>query len=63
MIKRSIRYFALALSLVAFTSASQNLSAQSSCSDSNSCVVTGGDPEPMSSTRIILLILQTVLLP
>lgn len=59
MIQRSFRYLALALSLVAFASATQTASAQ--CSDS--CVVTGTDPEPMSTTQIILLILQTVILP
>jgi hypothetical protein len=63
VIKRSIRYLALALSLVAFTSATQSASAQSTCAATNSCVVGGGDPEPMSTTRIILLILHTVLLP
>jgi len=55
VIKRSIRYMVLALSLVALTSATHSASAQS--------VVGGGDPEPMSTTRIILLILSTVLLP
>ena len=59
VIKRSVRYLALALSLVAFTSATQTASAQ--CTDS--CVVTGTDPEPMGNAQIILLILKIVLLP
>jgi len=63
VIKRSVRYLALALSLVAFSSATQIASAQSSCSDPSSCVVTGGDPEPMSRVGVILLILKVVLLP
>ena len=55
MIKRSICYFALALSLAAPIVATPTAFAQS--------VVTGADPEPMSSVRVILLILKVVVLP
>jgi hypothetical protein len=62
MIKRSIRYFALVLTLLAFTSTVQRASAQSSCTDP-SCATGGSDPEPMSQYKLILTILATVVLP
>ena len=62
MIKWSIRYIALTLTLLAFTSAVQTASAQSSCSDP-SCVVTGSNPEPMGEYQLILSVLATVVLP
>lgn len=60
MIKRSFRYLALVLTLLAFTSTVRTASAQSSCTDASSCVVTGGNPEPMGMVQIILTILSTV---
>ena len=63
MINRTFRYIALALTLAAFTSTVQNASAQSSCSDSNSCVVGGGDPEPMGVYQTILIVFATTFLP
>ena len=63
MIKRNFRYIALAVTLAAFTSTLQNASAQSSCADSNSCVVGGGDPQPMSMFQTILIVLATTFVP
>jgi hypothetical protein len=62
VINRSIRYFALAMTLLAFTSTVQKASAQSGCQDP-SCVVGGGDPEPMGEYKMILSALATVVLP
>ena len=62
MIKRSIRYFALVVTLLAFTSTVQRASAQSGCTDP-SCVVGGGDPEPMDQFHLILSVVATVVLP
>lgn len=59
MIKQSFRYIALALTLLAFTSTVQTASAQSSC-PTGTCVVTGGDPEPMGVVQVILLVLSTL---
>ena len=64
VIKRNFRYIALALTLAAFTSTVQNASAQSSgCSDPNSCVVGGSDPQPMSIYQTILIVLATTVVP
>jgi hypothetical protein len=64
VIKRNFRYIALALTLAAFTSTLQNASAQSSgCPDGSSCVVGGGDPEPMSISTTILIFLAATVLP
>ena len=49
MFKRSVRYFTLALTLVALTATVRTAHAQStgSCTDpSNPCVVGGTDPQP-----------------
>ncbi|HZL28892.1 MAG TPA: hypothetical protein VFC39_20370 [Acidobacteriaceae bacterium] len=49
MLKRSVRYFTLALTLVALTATVRTAHAQSTgpCTDpSNPCVVTGTDPQP-----------------
>ena len=55
MIKRSLRYIVLALPLIALTATVPNASAQS--------VVTGSDPEPMSSFQLNLIVLANVVLP
>lgn len=57
--KQSFRYIALALTLLAFTSTVQTASAQSTC-PTDSCVVTGGNPEPMGFLPITLLVLSTL---
>jgi len=62
MIKRSIRYFALVLTLLALTSTVQKASAQSGCTDP-SCVVGGSDPEPMGEFQMYSTVLATVVLP
>ena len=60
MIKQSLRYIALTLTLLAFTTTVHTASAQSSCPTSTSCVVTGTDPEPMGVVEMILLTLLSV---
>ena len=59
MIKRSLRYIVLALPLIALTATVHSASAQ--CTDN--CVVTGGDPEPMSSFHLFLIVFANVVLP
>jgi hypothetical protein len=59
VIKRNLRYLVLALPLIALTATVQKASAQ--CTDN--CVVTGGDPEPMSSFKLFLIVLANVVLP
>jgi hypothetical protein len=62
VIKRTVRYFVLVLTLLAFNSTLQKASAQSGCTDP-SCVVGGTDPEPMGEFRMYSTVLATVLLP
>lgn len=60
MTKQSLRYIALTLMLLAFTSTVPAASAQSACTGSTTCVVTGGDPEPMGIVQMIVMALLTV---